>query len=235
MSIAATATKLRPAKVSGALRRRWFERQMASIPLTPYEPMVHLGTPYGGWWVPDDLIGPDWLCYSVGAGSDISFDLELIARYGARVRAFDPFEVFGQMAERAAAGDPRFSFHEAAVTATDGPVRMYGRQDDENGSVSAANLYGAGTSFVKRGRSLPSLMDELGDTEVQLLKLDVEGSEYELLPTLDLPAMGVRVLGVELHHNQPASQARELVAGLAARGYVPVWCKHPSTFTFVRR
>ena len=33
--------------------------------------------------VPGDLIDESWTCYCVGANSDVCFDLELIARYGA--------------------------------------------------------------------------------------------------------------------------------------------------------
>jgi hypothetical protein len=51
---------------------------------------------------------------------------------------------------------------------------MVGRQDQERGSVSAVGLH-AGETIVKAGRSIPSLMRELGDETVELLKLDIEG------------------------------------------------------------
>ncbi len=111
---------------------------------------------------------------------------------------------------------------------------MYGRQDAEQGSVSAENLYGVNTVYRKPGRSLRSLMKELGDDEIQILKIDVGGSEYTLLPTLDLPAMGVRVLCIELHHNRTSASARELIDHLALQRFAPVHRKHPSSFTFVR-
>ncbi|MGH8956817.1 MAG: FkbM family methyltransferase [Microbacterium sp.] len=225
---------LRPAKVSNAVRRRLFERRLATTDLESYEPLVHLGTEYGGWYVPGDLITAEWLCYSVGAGNDVSFDMELIARYGARVRAFDPFVIFREMAEARAGGEPRYSFHEVAITASDGPVQMFGRQDTEQGAVSAVNLYGVRTSFTKPGRSLLSLMAEFGDDRVDLLKMDVEGSEYELVPTLDLDRMGVRVLCLELHHNESVGRARALLHMLRQRGFAPVHRKHPTSFTFVR-
>jgi FkbM family methyltransferase len=225
---------LRPAKLRNAVRRRRFEYSLRRTRLTPYAPLVHLGTAYGGWIVPDDKIDSSWLCYCVGAGSDVSFDLALIARYGARVRSFDPFHVFREAAERQAGGDPRFSFHEVAIALADGPIEMFGRQDEEQGAVSAANLYGVRRSFLRPGRSFPSLMAELGDHRIDLLKLDVEGLEYELLPTLDLAGMGVRVLLIELHHNASARTARAHIATLAARGYLPVCRKDPTSFTLLR-
>jgi hypothetical protein len=68
-------------------RRRY---QLERTPLRAAPGMVTLGSDYGGWRVPGGLIGPGWICYCVGAGGDVSFDLELIRRYGATVRAVDP-------------------------------------------------------------------------------------------------------------------------------------------------
>ncbi len=225
---------LRPAKVRNAIRRRLFEARVKQAELEPCSGLVHLGTEYGGWWVPGELITSEWLCYSVGTGADVSFDLALLRDYGVRIRAFDPFHVFGEMAVREANDDPRYSFHEVAIAPSDGPLEMFGRQDAEQGSVSAVNLYGIQTQHVKEGRTLPSLMEELGDRQVQLLKLDVEGLEYEIVPKLDLAAMGVQVLCLELHHNEPARRALSLLATLARQGYTAVHRKDPSSFTLLR-
>lgn len=224
----------RPRKVSAAIRRRWFEKQMDRIPIDHYR-LVDLGTEWGGGWVvPDDLIEESSVCYCVGAGSDVSFDLALIERYGAQVRCIDPFNVFREQAEARAAGDPRFTFHEVALAAEDGPLDMYGAEDPESGSLSAANLYGTEAVKTMPGRSLPSLMQELGDDKIDLLKLDIEGSEYEVLPTLNLRAIGVRVLCVELHPSESVKGARELIAAIRAQGYRLIHCKHPASYTFVR-
>jgi FkbM family methyltransferase len=221
-------------RATDAVRRRWFARGLAQAPIRARDDLVHLGTDYGGWVVPADLIEPDWLCYCVGIGHDASFDFELMTRYGVRVRAFDPFHVFCRQAEEQAPDGSRYSVHTLALSAHDGPLEMFGSQDEERGSVSAANLYGASTSFTRPGRTLKSLMHEFGDDQVQLLKLDIEGSEYEVLPTIDLRAAGVRVLLLELHPNEPVRRARNLLATLRTVGYVPVHRKAPTAFTLVR-
>lgn len=223
------------AKLSSAARRRWFERRLARTEIEPYQPLAHVGTEYGGWWIPGDMLTPEPLCYSIGAGADVSFDLELIRLYGASVRAFDPFWIFREQAERQAAGERRYSFHEVAVTVTDGPVEMYGRQDEEQGSVSAVNLYGATTAFTKPGRSIASLMSEFGESSIDLLKMDVEGSEYDLLDTLDLRSIGVRVLCVEFHHNEPVKRAHTVISNILDQNFSTVARKDPMSFTFVRR
>jgi hypothetical protein len=77
-------------------------------------------------------------------------------------------------------------------------------------------------------------MAEFGDDRIDLLKLDVEGGEYELLPALDLPALGVRVLALQLHHNGGVGGARRVIARLRAQGYEPVACRAPVKVTFAR-
>jgi FkbM family methyltransferase len=225
---------LHPKKLRAALQRRWFGRRMSRVPTEPYPRLVELGSDWGGWTVPDDLIDESWTCYCVGAGSDVSFDLALIERYGARVRCIDPFHVFLEQAERQADGDPRITFHEAALATQDGPLRMYGAEDAASGALSATNLYRTERVVTKPGRSLPSLMAELGDERVDLLKLDIEGSEYDILPALDLPSLGVRTLCVELHHSRPVREARKQLDALRAQGYRLVSCKWPASYTLVR-
>lgn len=225
---------LHPKKLPAALQRRWFGRRMSRVPTEPYPRLVELGSDWGGWIVPDDLIDESWTCYCVGAGSDVSFDLALIERYGARVRCIDPFRVFLEQAERQADGDPRITFHEAALAKEDGPLRMYGAEDAASGSLSATNLYRTERVVTKPGRSLPSLMAELGDERADLLKLDIEGSEYDILPALDLPSLGVRALCIELHHSRTVRAAREQLDALRAQGYRLVSCKWPASYTLVR-
>ncbi len=135
---------------------------MDRVPVEPYR-LVELGDEWGGWVVPDDVVDETWVCYCVGAGSDVSFDLALIERYGAHVRCIDPLSVFGEQALAQAGSEPRFSFHEAALAAVDGPLRMYGAEDPDSGSLSAVNLYGTEGTRTVPGRTLPSLMEELGD------------------------------------------------------------------------
>jgi FkbM family methyltransferase len=204
------------------------------VPSAPVPGLERLGTDYGGWVVPCALIGAGWVCYSAGAGADVSFDIELL-NLGAFVRAFDPFRPFREKAERETGGNPRYSFDEVAIAAADGPVIMFGRQDSGGGSVSAVNLYGVETAHEIQGRSVPSLMAEHGDGEVRLLKMDIEGSEYDVLRSLDLAALGVQVLCVELHEHRPAHEAKALLAHLGDQGYEVVHNGGGTDFTLMSR
>jgi FkbM family methyltransferase len=227
--------KLRPAKVRTAIRRRWFEHRLSRVPLHSTPSLVDLGSAYGGWIMPGALIEPSWLCYSVGAGGDISFDLELIERYGVTVRAFDAVAGYVEEAAAQAAEEPRFSARQAAIAIADGPVLMQVTHDPQSRSVSPTHLYESSKSIELPGRSLRSLMDELGDERIDLLKLDIEGGEYQLLSALDLRALGVKVFATQLHHTGSVREAHALIARLGEQGYDPVACHPAVKLTFVAR
>jgi FkbM family methyltransferase len=226
--------KLRPTKIRSALRRRWFEYQLPRIEMREIPGLVKLGTAYGGWTIPGDLVEPSWLCYCVGAGGDIGFDLELINRYGTTVRAFDAVADYVEQAEAEAGDQPSFSVRQVAIAASDGPLRMQITHDRSSHSVSSAGLYDSREFIELPGRTLPSLAAELGDERIDLLKLDIEGGEYGVLPTLDLQALGVKVFATQLHHNGSIAQARAIIAQLRDAGYEPVACRPVVKLTFVR-
>lgn len=228
-----TPSKLHPQKIRSALRRRWFERTLSRLPLEPADGLTDVGSDYGGWTIPLDAVGADWTCYCVGIGGDVTFDLALAAR-GATVRAIEPVAEYVAQAETLTAGEPRVTTHQVAVTTEDGPLRMQITHDPQSRSVSSAGLYDSEAFVEVPGRTLPSLMRELGDERIDLLKLDVEGAEYDILPTLDLRALGVRIFSTQLHHTGSVGQARALIAGLREQGYVPVACRPVVKLTFLR-
>lgn len=227
------ARHLRPAKIRNAVRRRWFEHRLALEPEVAV-PMTYLGTDYGGWHVPDGLIDDTWLCYCIGAGADVSYDVRLVQDFGARVRAFDPLEDYREPALAAAGHDPRFSFHACAITEHDGPLRVWKAQDPSHGALSAANLQRTAQSVEVQGRSLPSLMAEFGEDHVDLMKVDLEGIEYQVVPGFDLRALGVRVFSLELHHTGTVRQARSLIARIEGQGFTFVQRQAPTNFTWLR-
>lgn len=227
-------SKLRPQKVRGALRRRWFERRLNAFGLDGQRELLALGSDYGGWLLPDGVLGAGEVCYCVGAGADVSFDLELIRRFGVVVRAFEPVPEYVSLAQERMGAEPSFSCRQVAITPQDGPVRMQVHHHAGSASLSAAGLYDTNDWIECSGRTIPSLMRELGDEQIRLLKLDVEGAEYELLPTLDLAGLGVTIFCVQLHHSGSVAQARTLIDAVRAQGFALVGRRPVVKLTFLR-
>jgi FkbM family methyltransferase len=231
----AARTYLRPAKLRSALKRRWFEHLASRVEMRHLSGLIELGSAYGSWIMPGDVIDASWTCYLVGAGGDVTLDLELVRRYGVTARSFDPVLDYVERATYDGRGEPRFSAHHVAIVAADGPVRMQVTHDAQSGSLSAADLYDSHSYIEVPGRSLQTVMAELGDERIDLLKLDIEGSEYELFPKLDLENLGVKVLAVQLHHNGSVRAARRLMSALDEQGYDLVACCPVIKLTFLRR
>jgi FkbM family methyltransferase len=233
--IVSQLSKLRPDKIRRAVRRRWFEWRMPRQPRVHMDGVADVGTPYGGYMLPVDKIGRDWLCYCIGTGADISFELELIKRWDARVRSFEAVSHFVEHLQDQVAAEPRLTLEQAALAGSDGPLRMQVTHVAVSQSVSAAGLY-EGDNYVEvPGRTLQSLMAERGDTKLDLLKMDVEGLEYELVPTLDLNSLGVKVFCTQLHHTATVREAKRLLELLKTEGYELIACRPTVKLTFVHR
>lgn len=228
-------TKLTPAKISNALRRRWFEDRLGRLEPAEHAGMQELGTAYGGWQLPAEDLRDRWTAYCIGAGGDISTDLILRERWDMTVRCIEPVEAFCEQA-RAEAGDDRaFTVRQAAVMPTDGPITMTINPHPGARSVSAAGLYLGSTDVEVDGRTIPTLMREFGDDHIDLLKLDVEGVEYDIVPTLELRALGVQVFATQLHHNGGVRRARALIEAVERQGYELVGLRDVVKVTFLRR
>lgn len=222
---------IRPAKLRNATRRRWFETTIERVvKLDTSVPVTYLGTPYGGWAVPVQIVRPDWVVYSLGAGLDVSFDLELIRRTGCEVHSFDPAP--GAGAHVRGLGEPRLHFHELAIWNHDGTLDMFVAAAPGHVALSGANLQNTRMAVQRPCRTIPSIMDELGHETIDLLKFDVEGGEYDVFDPVMTRAWGVKVLILCMFHTAAPKRALAIVDQLRALGYAPV-ARKESSFTFV--
>jgi FkbM family methyltransferase len=230
-----TLSKLRPAKVRSGIARRWFEWRMGRAPVSGRGQPISFGSAYGGWMVPTALIEPGWICYCVGAGNDISFDLELIKCFDVRVQSVEPVEQYVDEARATTADEPRFAIYRAALATHDGPIRMQRTHNPDGLALSSANLFDSDQFIEVPGRTLASLARELGHTHIDLLKFDLEGAEYEVVPQLDLDALGVKALAFQVHHNRGPREAQRLIVQLDARGFELIGMRPTIKLAFARR
>ena len=195
--------------------------------------LVRLGSAYGGWWVPARGLDQDSICYLAGVGMDISFDVELIGRFGCQVWGIDPTPASIEWLQEQVL-DPRYSMVPVGVSGESAIVRFYSPQNPNHISHSIKNLQGTDTYFSAQVESVRDLMVRLGHEKIDLLKLDIEGSEHDAIRSMLQDCIYPTTLCVEFDQPEPLSWALKTVKALRSAGYDLVKTE-VFNLTFVRR
>lgn len=164
------------------------------------------GTTYGGWVVPITLLARDAICYCAGVGEDISFDLELAKRFKCQVFAFDPTPRAIEHIRQNASDLPGFHFFDYGLWSSEANMKFYAPRNPQHVSHSILNLQRTKDFFIAPCKRLSLVMEELGHSRLDLLKLDIEGAEYEVIKSIIEDNLDIKVLCVEF--DQPMSIRR---------------------------
>ena len=144
------------------------------------------------WTIVTRGLGPDSVVYSGGVGEDITFEQELIRRFGVRIHIFDPSPVAVQTI--ANAKDDHLSFK---------PIGLCGwaeRSFAIGGGVGDRAWLKAGGNDVEGACThLPREMKINGHDSIDLLKIDIEGFEYEVLESCFNARIPIKQICVEFH------------------------------------
>jgi FkbM family methyltransferase len=189
--------------------------------LYPEAELLRLGTRYGGWLLPTNsgLTNTD-ICYSAGAGEDISFDCALVQQFHCKVRIIDPtpraIQHFRALALAISEGR-RFAINNSetefyGITAADFErlrylpfgladqdveLKFYMPQNPAHVSCSTVNLGKTDDYFTAQCYRLGTLMAQQDDATVALLKMDIEGAEYTVIRDMLASGLLPRILLIE--------------------------------------
>lgn len=200
--------------------------------------MQKIGSDYGGYFLDSSLIVPNAVVYSLGVGEDISFDLALIERFGVTVHAFDPTpKVKNWLASEAL--PEQFHFQDIGIAEFDGDGTFYlpPRPDYISHSLVRARQYSGDSIRVPMLR-LGTAMRRLGHTQIDVLKMDIEGTEYAVIENIVQERIPVGQILVEFHHRLSSvgvEKTRRAIALLQEYGMeIAHICPRLQVFTFVK-
>jgi len=170
--------------------------------------METLGTDYGGWSLPiNSELNENSIIYSVGVGEDISFDLKLQDKYHSKILLIDPTprairhfkeaQQYFKNPENHFTGNiqpdylnliqnlkpnfDKFSYIEKGLHNEKGKLKFYKQSNPDYVSQSLIpNMYSDKYDEVEVD-TLKNMMRENNHAKIDLLKLDIEGSEIEVL------------------------------------------------------
>ena len=218
--------RLHRQRLERSLGRRWREWRLPAG-------YLRLGTRYGGWWLDRTLVRPDPLLVDCGLGEDNSFDCAFLSRFGGTVIGIDPNPQ--SLAWCKAHCPPGMQLLDRAFWSSAGatltfhlprPKQQLPRgADGVSGSLIRSHAYvEGGAARTVTTIDLAQVLADAAREDCDILKLDIEGAEYEVLP--DLARRGLlakcRQLLVEFHHGvteHTQAQTESAIAAVRAAGF----------------
>lgn len=162
------------------------------------------GTEYGGFYLPKTLKMNNSIIYSFGIGEDLSFS-EAIIEAGGHVYAFDPTPKAIQYVENHRIFTyPNFHFYDWGLSDKDEKEKFYlpKRNDWVSGSVILHHCVDSENMVETQMYTLRSIMRKLEHDHIDILKMDIEGSEFKVVNNLmnpELEPIGFKACLMETH------------------------------------
>jgi FkbM family methyltransferase len=181
-----------------------------------------IGNKGAEWTVCSDFISPNSLIYSFGVGTDISFDIEMIRKFDLCVHAFDPTpKSINWINEKTLS--PKFNFHPYGVASFSGKIEFTLPNNSNFVSGSINDILNSDGEKIKIPvKDISKIMQDLSHKHIDILKMDIEGAEYDVIDFIIENNISIKQILVEFHHRFPKigiNKSKEAIKKLKKSGY----------------
>ncbi len=147
-------------------------------------PTVYMGSDHAGYSICPTKLDANSIIYSFGLGDDISFDLDLISTYNCHVFGADPTPKSIQFLKSQKL--PKlFQFYEHAIADYDGKIELFFPKNEDHVSLlSGDDGKRNGRSRVFNCCTIKTFMNTHGHQHIDLLKIDIKGPEFSIIPQI---------------------------------------------------
>jgi FkbM family methyltransferase len=223
-----------------------------------------IGTIYGGWSIPVDLLNSDSVCYLAGAGEDISFDVGIVNKFNCKVYILDPtprayshFNLLIQNTQNrlntSINNEPdqlynllpdnadKLNFLKIGLWSGSGEIKFFEPKNSLHVSHSALNLQNTQRYFIGKVKRLSELLKELNHDHLDLLKIDIEGAEYEVIKSIIQDKIQIKVICVEFDEanhrldNKYLLRINNSLKALFRAGYRIIDYDNKHNYTLIRK
>lgn len=178
------------------------------------------------WTICTRGLGPHSVVYSAGVGKDISFEHALADKFGVKLILLDPSPTGLETMELNENHRPEFEFLPIGLAGKSGVLSLAPPGNPEEGSWMMGSL---GDPTIDDNRitvpceTVQDLMMRFGHNKIDLIKMDIEGAEFEVLDSILESGVEIGQIAVEYHNAVLEGVSRDSTIGslwkLWRRGY----------------
>ena len=188
--------------------------------------MVFRGSQYGGWWYDSREVKLSTIVYSFGLGEDTSWDEALLSQ-GATVYGYDPTpraESYVKQRKELWESKGIFYFSPIGLSIEKGTVSFTKPKSPTHVSMRQGAHPNMGETVQVAVDSLKNLLQINGHNHIDILKIDIETSEYAVLESfIEQGYFPFSQLLVEFHDNTGSGEYRArfdaILQGLFLSGF----------------
>jgi FkbM family methyltransferase len=161
------------------------------------------GSQYGGWDIAIEHITSTSVIYSFGIGTDASFDTEIINHFNVTIHAFDPTPKSIEWFKKQHFPQ-NLILHEYGLADFDGDIRFNPPENPDHVSHTILDRQETkDRAIMVKVKNIATIMKELGHEKLDVLKMDIEGAEYQVIEDLVFSRIYPTQILVEFHHRFP--------------------------------
>jgi len=177
----------------------------------------------GGFYVCPKLLNENSIVYSFGIGKEISFDKEILGKHKCKLFAFDPTPKSINWLKKQDL-PPNFSFYEYGIGTKTECIDFYLPIDPDHvsGSATIQSNVSVEKSIKVQMNSFSDIIKEIKHDHIDVLKMDIEGSEYAVLEDIIKSDVVIDQILVEFHDRffkDGIEKSKEIVNTLRKNGY----------------
>ena len=182
------------------------------------------GNSYGGFYINPDFINSDSIIYSFGIGEDISFDETVIKEHNATIYAFDPTPKSIEWLKNNISSD-KFIFHKYGLSNKTGKMDFYlpKNEDHVSGSLVMQTVVDEERKISVNMKSIRDIIKDLKHDRIDILKMDIEGAEYDVIDDILSVDIPIAQILIEFHSRFFASgteMTKNTIQKLRENGYI---------------
>lgn len=248
-------------QVLGALKFRYNKIQIylnekeniCNLPFDRNVDKFKLGGRNAAWVIPQNLINEASVCICVGAGEDVTFDAALVKFFNCDVHIFDPtpkaLEYFYKVTDLNGGEvnllglnklqSEKMIYYPYGIWKTSEKIKFYKPNNKEYVSHSIVNIQKTEEFIIVDVKTLKDALEDVRAEKIDLLKIDIEGAEYEVIKSILDSQIRPKVFCIEFDEimnpidEHSKKRIQENIKGLLGTGYKLFYFDFPSNYTFV--